>query len=678
MTRITINGVSFDPDVQAVGLAVAGQAVERSPSSYLLIQTRRPLSAADRAELKNIGVEINEYVPTDTYICHCKEGALASVRLLSFVRWADVYLEGFKITPRLLNQRSPRHQLVGPAPASVPTSMSQEPRFVDIVFHRNVDTGAALAKVARAARVDDDALKVTRGKVRVLVPPQALDRLARLDEVRHIEEYTPPKLHTMVALRLIAADQTHAQVALKGRDQVIAVCDTGFDLGLTDDVHPAFRGRVKQVYALGRPTGSDPHGHGTHVAGSVLGDGSSSAMGGSLLGSAPQATLVMQSVYDRFGGLGGLPENLNDLLAVPYLNDGARVHTNSWGTPGTGEYGTMSYEVDEFIWNHRDMVVLFSAGNEGTDRDGNGVIDGGTISSPGTAKNCITVGASESDRASISKRYGDVWPGIYPADPVASDHWADDPDGIAAFSSRGPTRDGRIKPDLVAPGTAILSAHSRRANINSFWGRSEDPLYCFMGGTSMATPIVAGCAALVREFLGQRDLPNPSAALVKAMLINAAKGLRGQYTPSDAGSAPNFVQGFGRVDMSAAVGPRPDRVTVEWHDEREALDTGDEWRRQVRVDGPGSTLKVTLVWTDPPGETLQNDLDLIVRAASGEERHGNMAPHSSGFDRHNNVEQVEWVNVPAGVVDVIVTAHRIARERQTFALVVRRVKAGSE
>jgi hypothetical protein len=76
------------------------------------------------------------------------------------------------------------------------------------------------------------------------------------------------------------------------------------------------------------------------------------------------------------------------------------------------------------------------------------------------------------------------------------------------------------------------------------------------------------------------------------------------------------------------------------------------------------------VWTDPPGEGLQSDLDLIVSAGQ-QVRHGNMPAESTRFDRANNVEQVRWVNVPTGSVAVTVAAHKVTFEPQRFALVIR-------
>src|SRR6266581_1518046 len=157
--------------------------------------------------------------------------------------------------------------------------------------------------------------------------------------------------------------------------------DPGFDKGSTSDVHPAFTGRVTKLYDLGRTSKTDdPDGHGTHVAGSALGDGYSSTMGGAIQGTAPKATLVLQSLLDAAGGLGGIPTDLHDLFQPPYDNEGARVHTNSWYTlqPGV-PYDAGATEIDDFVWQHQDMVILYCAGNKGTDANDDGVAEGGQI-----------------------------------------------------------------------------------------------------------------------------------------------------------------------------------------------------------------------------------------------------------------------------------------------------------
>ena len=174
--------------------------------------------------------------------------------------------------------------------------------------------------------------------------------------------------------------------------------------------------------------------------------------------------------------------------------------------------------------------------------------------SQSAAKNCITVGASESNRPKFEPSYGTYWPSDFPSDPIKSDRQANDPDGMVAFSSRGPTKEKRFKPDVVAPGTCILSTLSRDvASPSTDFGTSSDSLFFFDSGTSMATPLVAGCAAVLRETLVKNGTATPSAALIKALLVNGAVRVPGQYSPTEAGTSPNNNSGWGRVDLAGAV-----------------------------------------------------------------------------------------------------------------------------
>jgi len=676
MPSITINGVTLDPQAQAPAVrALNLHSADASESNYILLQARAPLTRAERADLEAKGAKILEYVPESTYLCHYPPSDLSAMRSLPFVEWANVYLRGFKIAPALLGASARRGSadLTALALRGAPRA-ARELKKVDVVFHANVDVDAVRRKVASAAGLDPDDLRPSGNKVRIKVKLERLDELAKIDEVRHIEEVKPAKLHNDVARRILRIE-TAAQPTprFEGAGQVIAVCDTGFDRGSSTDAHPAFEGRVARLYALGRPNRTnDPDGHGTHVAGSVLGDGGSVALGHRVRGTAPRARLVLQSVLDSSGGLGGIPDDLGELLQQPYANDAARIHTNSWGIiQSAGQYNSAARELDDFVWRNRDGIVCFAAGNDGRDAEGNGRVDNGSVTPPGTAKNCITVGASENLRPDITETYGGWWPDDFPANPVRTDTMTDDEEGMVAFSGRGPTADGRIKPDLVAPGTFILSTRSRAAS-DSGWRASADPLYYFLGGTSMATPLVAGCVAVVREYLAtERGLTKPSAALVKALLVNGARNLDGQYTPSESGRVPNNAEGFGLVDVSAVVGPHPAGRQFVLKDEGAALDAGEQEVTNFAVARAGTDLKVTLAWTDPPGEALQNDLDLIVRAADGRERHGNVAPNSRKFDRLNNVEQLVWLNLPLGNVQIIVRAWRITQFSQSYALVVR-------
>jgi len=686
MPRITINGVSFDPAAPTVAAAAAASP-DSSKSNYILVQTKAPLTDDDKGKLAALGVQIQEYVSENTYLCGYKPSDLGPVRGLPFVSWAGVYLHGFKVNPNL-------RPAVGAAqvntigPMAVTPSVSSTPRQVDIVMHDDVnpDSADVKAKIAAAAHVSPDTLTVSRKKIRLTVQEKYLDAVAAVDQVRHLEEVHPVKLYNNVARGIINADVLVNGTSFQGEGQIVVVNDTGFDNGSTTNTHPAFAGRVVRLVPIGRPgSADDPAGHGTHVCGSVLGDGLSATMGGVIQGTAPKAKLVVQSLLDASGGL-AVPEDLHDLFEPPYNgNANARVHTNSWGatTPGL-PYDQSSQEIDDFVWNQQDCVVCFAAGNDGIDGNGDGRIDTGSIGSQAAAKNCITVGATENMRPDIGLTYGQLRPSSFPSSPIFGDLTANDAEGMAAFSSRGPTKEKRFKPDVVAPGTSILSTRSGAVvTADVTFGVSNDPAYFFDDGTSMATPLVAGCCAVLRETLVKNNVQNPSAALVKALLINGAQTLAGQYLPSEAGLSPNPSSGWGRVDLQASVVISGADANAGFG-EGGPLNQGQQSGGTITIPnraGPavvadaagnvvpaalGPTLKFTLVWTDPPGAQLQNDLDLIITAADGQVRHGNMGT-GSGFDRQNNVEQVVWQNVPPGDLKFEIVAFHITRFPQPFA-----------
>ena len=501
-----------------------------------------------------------------------------------------------------------------------------------------------------------------------------------------IEEYVKPVLHNDIARQLLHIDVDEGMAylsdhGLTGKDELVGVADTGID-----KEHPDLKDNIVKATAWGRKDNtSDPNGHGTHVSGSIVGNGLASD--GKIKGIAPKASLFFQSLLDKDGGIGGIPHDLYLLFKEAY-DSGVRIHNNSWGSATESEYRFNSLEVDEFVYDHKDMLLVISAGNEGTSfRPRNshpGFVDWLSLGSPATAKNALTVGASRSSRSKggfSSLTYGMAWPDKYPEEPIKGAPISGDAESIAGFSSRGPCgNESRIKPDVVAPGTDIASTKSSLAPSTNFWGPyPKNRHYAFMGGTSMAAPIVSGFAALVREYLRTtRAYDSPSAALMKAIIINGTRELEGSDALADHDFVPNFHQGFGCIDMLNIIASKQNKdlhlhYLDPWQDEELQFSaTGQRFLYHMQVE-EGTPLRLCLCWTDPPGNGIQNNLNvMLLHVKTGTKWVGNerLPRMITSFDRDNNVEIIRIDDPHGGEYRVAVQANNLLVGRQDYALVV--------
>jgi Subtilase family len=189
--------------------------------------------------------------------------------------------------------------------------------------------------------------------------------------------------------------------------------------------------------------------------------------------------------------------SFDPLRTTPDLTDApAQLRANTLETAGQhGGYVQSSQKVDLAAWENKDMLILFAAGNEGADENKNGVVDPDSIGRPGTAKNVLTVGTSEDEHPTFPA----AWTTGYGyAAPIVNTLRADNRNGMAAFSSRGPTDDGRIKPDVVAPGTQVVSVRTQK---NAFESTVESNSGSFtqtpLGGGTSAWQIVARAKRVV-------------------------------------------------------------------------------------------------------------------------------------------------------------------------------------
>ena len=657
-----------------------------SDAAHVLLRFVGPLTPGWRAALEASGVGVRFWCPRFGACAALPQGmdAAGLQAALPFVAGAQPYLESH--STRGIEPQSERVRRVSGIPDDL----------YDLVCFSREDRARVEAEVrARGIEVIESASSKIR--VRYVGDPSALRELVGVKVVDPARAPVPLAASLQVVLGA-AAEGGAWRPDLTGRGQVVAVADSGLDRGVPDDtLHPDFRGRVRYLHswpldaswaAYVTQPGSDDGpadrntGHGTHVAGLAVGSGAAS--GGAHRGVAPEAELVFQAIEQYTAVkpeyaaripsgyyLSGRPLDLRALFREA-RDQGARIHVNAWGDPAQGAYTNDSYEADLFLHENPDAVVLFAAGNAGSDVDADRSGDPRTLYAPASAKNVLSIGATEGGAVGVGMRgqWGDFDPSSsrYRAAADRADAVSGDPDRLALLSSAGPTADGRIKPELCAPGTNLAAPRSQVCSGQGWGPASPQPYYMYYGGTSMAVGVAGGFVALLRQaWQEQHPASAPGGAALKALAILGARPVlrRGSDGPES-----RTVAGFGRLFLDGSV-PRQPGLAVRLVDvPGDALATGAVREYPVRVDRPGP-FRAVLTWYDAPGEALVNDLDLCLVDAAGARTWGNHAPGQPGApDRVNNVEVVDVAQLPAGEYTLRVVGSNVPAGAQAYALAV--------
>jgi len=558
---------------------------------------------------------------------------------------------------------------------------------VNVVFRRDVSLddarSALLAAGGQLERPFAIAFDLPRN-LRARIPATALMQLAADVRVFTIHGPTPRIANdNAVAAAVAHVDQLQAApYNLDGHGIVLSY----FELAPGDATHPEFGGRLITHFPANAGT-SDSY-HATHTAGTMIAAG----LNAQARGMAPAATL---HGYDACDDCDWLSDKRTQL---PLVNSAA--DNNSWGyilgwcEASKGCAGWVWTENDEYIgaYDSTDSAIdeiartsgalmIHSAGNDGDNtgpttapfahkhQDEFGrVITSETFcySINGSGSDCpappvCSAGASHCEivRHPVRTTVGSV--GLTASSKNVLTVGASDAErGIASFSSRGPARDGRIKPDVTAKGVGTISTYP-----NSGYGA--------LNGTSMAAPVVTGIAALLAHQWKTTFGATPDPVELKALLIAGAV---------DVGNAgPDYANGFGSVDAKRSL----DMILA-----RRIVSDAVAQNAQVEIPltlSSSSDLRAVIVWSDPPAillgdeldaPALVNDLDLVVQDANGVQtlpyvldREHPFAEATRGVNKRDNVEEVELKAAAAGKYRLIVRGSRIAESSpQTFALAV--------
>ena len=610
--------------------AMAEGGVERN---HILVQFDHIPSATERENLEAIGVDLQTYVPKNAWFADIDTDSVSEIGTLKNVRWIGNILPEDKIAPHI------RETGVGSWAVNPDGSVN-----LLVTFFDDVSADEARQVIDRYGNVTEAPMMSNFWSV--TISESDISNLAGEDAVHWIQEVAPPlTVHNDGSRAAICANAAQAPpYSLNGSGVVIGEWDGGWAETTHNDLSP----RV----AIGDPVSSTyPNcstcavaSHATHVAGTAMGDGTNS--GGQYRGMANSSDLI---TYEWPYYINELDIETTDAI----VNHSAVISTNSWGWDIQcalencwlhGYYCAWSQNYDDIVDGKLGypITIIFSAGNEENDGDCS-PYPWDQIGGPGgTAKNTIVVGATYSDT-----------------------------NGHTCFSSRGPTDDGRIKPDVCAPGDeahclAYPAIHST-VPVNTYGDKA---------GTSMSAPAVAGSAALLyQDYRSTHSGADPTPATVKALLIHTAQDL--------GNTGPDYTYGWGLINVTAAADViradnNPDPTIF-----KEQVTNSEVKTIYTIVPSGTDELKATLVWTDEPGAVaaateLVNDLNLeIYNAGSGtmnypwlldSDNPGNAA--TTGTDNINNVEQVVVTSPASGLYVVRINGSNVPTGPQPYSLIV--------
>lgn len=623
--------------------AVIERAADDGRDRHVMMQFDGPLTREDRARLAELGLTPTTYLNDHAYVVRLDAGRLRSADAARFARLVRVMEidPRWKLHPMLAEGRIPEWAIVSHPESGQPATVAVVGAYV--LFHENVALAPdAAALVARHGAIVRAELRSVNGLV-IELPFDRIAGMASEEDVLWIE----PPLPKLEPVNDSNRELTGANIVqdapynLDGSGVRVLV----FDAGVMASNHPDLEGRI-----INPPDTSGVLDHATHVGGTVGGTGELS--GGQFRGMAPGVEFVslgFEWTGDLF--LYSNPGDVETDYETAITEWDSDISNNSIGTNTcwngfpceiTGDYGVTDGIIDKIVGGFfgEPFRVVWANGNERSCPFCPGVHQNGYHSTapPACAKNHCTVGALNSNDDSMSD-----------------------------FSSWGPCDDGRMKPDVSAPGCQS-DGDLGVTSCSAFGG------YESLCGTSMASPTVCGIGALMLEDFRAHypDRPDFRNSMLRAMLAHNAD----DWGASFGFPGPDYRTGYGSVRVQ----PTIDFIRSGNFSEQE-IDQDGTYSALVIVSEGDPEMKVTVAWDDPFSaplvETaLVNDLDLVVFDPSGNQRFpwtlnpaDPIAPAvQSQPDRVNNIEQVYVAAPEPGVWRVEVHGFNVAQGPQPFSL----------
>jgi len=657
-TTINLPGAKFEPiSDPPSGTVEAGRLEAAGGKGYYILQFGGTVTDEWLDSIRDAGVEILQYVPHQAYFVYGEGAAIAKAAGHSRVRWVGSYTAGQKLTTVMREQIESAKNRTALRSEYSPLELTEKgTAFFDVAVFARADVNAVAGRIRNSfskapghvSRLPNNFFNVIRMELKL----DDVEAVAAIPDVVSIEAYIKPRREDERSSHIVAGNYTsptsisgpgydpNAQFGVDGTGVTVSVVDDGIGIPGDGNFYITSANAVDGPLR-GATTGALGHGHlsATIIAGSApfsLLDPSGYSYG---LGVAPGTHVVNIPLLRSGYQAGSVNHSLiyDDSVTTPGPNGVvSSISNNSWGSGTNGNlYTSFAAQFDGFV---RDasfaatidpISIIFSAGNNGSLG----------LTQPKVAKNVIAVASAENLRTELSG---------FNANNI---------DDLSNASARGPASDGRIKPDISAPGSGISGG---RSGTDALFG-NIDAHHRWSSGTSHAAPQIAGVAALFTQYwTATRFGDRPSPALVKAAIINSGQDMNGNLSGA---AKPNGNEGWGRVNTKLILDAGVGIKSIDEEIQLEAAGTSQGFVGSV--DDSTKPVRISLVWTDPPGVTnpaLVNNLDLTVTIGANVYR-GNVFANGVSItggaaDTLNNVENVFLpAGIPAGTpYSVSVTA----------------------
>jgi hypothetical protein len=630
-TSINLPGAKFDPILRPpVGTVQPGVAASDG-NGYYIVQFGGIVNDDWLDSIRNAGVEVLQYVPNNSFFVYGSTAAIGKIASNSRVRWVGEYLPEQKLSPEI-------GRFVG--------ELKGETAMFDVAVFFRADLREAGDRVSSAIRgkilneitLPNNFFNV----VRIEANPDDVAEIAKIADVVRIDPYTKPQIEDERAAQIVSGNFTSTtvlsppgydpltQFGVNGQNVTVSIVDDGISIPGNGGFYITSANTVNGPLHGASPGATGGHGH--LNASIVAGDAPFSALDPTGynygIGIAPKSNII--NIPFLTAGYSGVEADTADGTVA---TDGANgvfgsISNNSWGNgTNANSYDSYAAQFDGFV---RDasagasidpLTFVFSAGNSGSSG----------LTRPKVAKNVIAVGNSENIRTELGGT------------------GSDNIDDLNGTSSRGLAADGRIKPDICAPGNIITGGGAGTGGSTFGFVAGTSNTVLRSGGTSHAAPQVAGAAALFTQFWkDQHSGENPSPALIKAAILNTAQEMTGVNTAS---AIPNGNEGWGRINMKYMFNTG---VPIRYVNQTQTLsNVGENAVYSGSVSDATKPFRVSLVWTDPPGvgnPALVNNLDLTITVGANTYR-GNVFTGGDSVTGGSNstIDNVENVFLPAGI-----------------------------